>query len=130
MVFDVQYWLTIATFIFGFSGFYFVLGCIFDEERKKSMSVRDRIYKGAYAFLVCASAFLVIDTSEANSKFQKILKSYRVLVLVMCFCGMMNYYIYNAGLISFLMVLGSKHQSPNSEFGRSVLSSRIQADVC
>ena len=30
--------------------------------------------------------------------------SKRLLILVICFCGMLNYYVYNAGLISYLMV--------------------------
>ena len=49
-------------------------------------------------------AFGALDINHANINHAKSYVATRMLILVVCVCGMFNYYIYNAGLISYLMV--------------------------
>ena len=51
------------------------------------------------AVSISLSAFLAIDVNFSN-----LTKSSKILILVICFCGAVNFYVYNAGLTSWLMV--------------------------
>ena len=51
-----------------------------------------------------ARAFACMDMSSTYNLLNKATKSARILIFIVCICGMVNFQVYNAGLISSLMV--------------------------
>jgi hypothetical protein len=72
------------------------------ENRK--LFQRGKISELFGSFVLCLRAFTGLDASDMSNTMANIFSSRRMITLVIFFCGMLNFYVYNAGLISYLMV--------------------------
>ena len=103
-VFDVPYW-TIMWLAFAlFSLFIFCMVPNAGGEMNEKLMQCNRPTKMLQALSSTAKAFSALDVSELMGSNTNRTISRRILALVLCICGMLNFYIYNAGLISSLMV--------------------------
>ena len=101
-VFDYFYWSVLVGFIlllsiFNYFYFYYSSNMVnaYSSENSRNLQLINSVCQSLKAFIA-----LDIDSNIASQSF-KISK--RMLVLVMCFCGALNFYVYNAMLISYLM---------------------------
>ena len=98
-VFNSFYWGILALTILSFATilFFFSLGIKhFTKDRSMTCCMKTMSFLNALG--TTTSAFLILDVNFSNLS-----TSRKILVLVLCMCGMVNFYAYNAGLISSLM---------------------------
>ena len=74
------------------------------SEVDENIMENNRSMKMLRAFSSTAKAFATLDTSELMGNSNNRVISRRILCLVLCICGMLNFYVYNAGLTSSLTV--------------------------
>ena len=103
-VFNGFYWELIAFTIFALATILFS----FSHGEKLltidgSIAHCSKVMKFVNAISTTASAFLALDVNFANFP-----KSRKILVLTICMCGTLNFYVYNAGLTSWLTVQNKK----------------------
>ena len=103
-VFDKTYWLMLITFVVGFSHFLHFLFLYSIQQEKKTMSFVQKVSQYIRFFSLSLRAFAALDVSDSDDDTWFNMNSKRLLVIVICFCGAINFYVYNAGLISYLMV--------------------------
>ena len=103
-VFHVSYWGAFAASYIVCSMFLFSLSLYSNNVENEELKPWMKILKFGEALSTTARAFVTLDVDQLNYARTKTFISSRVLTLVICMCGMLNYYIYNAGLISYLMV--------------------------
>jgi hypothetical protein len=73
-----------------------------DENKKLTIATK-------MEYLVCSltqslKIFATFDIKELNGPSARIAITKRIITLVMYFCAMLNFYVYTAGLISYLMI--------------------------
>ena len=76
------------------------------QEQSEIFSLQKELSNILHAFSLCLGAFGAYDVSDLDdSIFNKTsFASKRIFWIVLCFCGVTNLYVYNAGLISYLMI--------------------------
>ena len=123
-VFHVAYWCALVASFTVCSIFLasFALNSYHNESEK--IRPWTKIMKFGEAFSTTARAFAALGVDHSNYSCTKSFTSSRVLTLVICMCGMLNYYIYNAGLISFLMV--QDYELPINELGDILIKPRYK----
>ena len=103
-VFHVAYWCAIAASFTLCSIFIFSLSLHSNSVENNKNKSWMKILKFGEAFSTTARAFAALDVNQSSYACKQTFISSRVLTLVICTCGTLNFYIYNAGLISSLMV--------------------------
>ena len=98
-VFDSWYWFALSFSMMVFSAFLFSYSIRSTDQNDKEAIQNEKFLQFCDAFGTSVKAFLSLDVNHTRK-----LISSRILLLVMCVCGMINFYVYNAGLISSLMV--------------------------
>ena len=111
----MEYWLMLTSTFAICSIFLFCLYLLADSRNKDDRKtfktlVASNLLSGCAASTL---AFGTLDINHAKYIPTKSSNSLRLLTLVVCFCGMMNFCIYNAGLISCLMA--HKYEIPINE---------------
>ena len=74
------------------------------SNKAQKISRTKELSKLMFGLSQCLRAFAAIDVGSDGYENDRYFKSKRLLILVMCFCGVLNLYVYNAGLISYLMI--------------------------
>ena len=101
-VLSISYWNVI-----GFSLIIFTMSLSYYSMKISNIqhltNVGMVLSKMIVCFCTAAKAFLALDVTNTAARV-----SNRMLLIVMCMCGVLNYYVYNAGLISNLMVENSE----------------------
>ena len=111
-VFNPYYWFALVSVLSTCSLFLILLFTYFDTRIKLSgtcfkETLRRNIFSGV---ATTSLAFGVLDMGHARSVSHTSASSIRLMSLIICFSGALNYYVYNAGLISYLMVY--KYEPP------------------
>ena len=101
-VLSISYWnvIGVSLIIFTMSLSYYSIVISNTKDLAKVGMVLPKIL---ICFCTASKAFLALDVSNTTARI-----SNRILLVVMCMCGVLNYYVYNAGLISNLMVENSE----------------------
>ena len=104
-VFDIGYWVTLILALFGSSLILMIGFTVATGHRPDITPIKKGLFQN---FLSGLSATLLgmaaQDVYLAYNISSNTFKSIRMLLLATCFFGMINYYVYNGALISFLMV--------------------------
>ena len=103
-VFDVVYWCCIITSILAFTIFLYLISLFSIHPKYETFTKTKAMNRFLVGMSQCLRAFVALDTSEDDNYSGRLFRSKRLVMLVMCFCGILNLYVYNAGLISYLMV--------------------------
>ena len=114
-VFDMFYWYAILTSILAFTAFcYIILFLSRRHKYPKSSMGNELLYvlEGISLSFRVFAGFDVVDNKNPNERY---FLSKRLLIFVMCSCGILNLYVYNAGLISYLMI--QNYKMPISDLG-------------
>jgi len=104
IVFDVSYWAILWISFVVFSLCIFCMVANTASEVDEGFVKNNRPMKMLQALSSTAKAFATLDVSELMGNNNNRVISRRILTLVLCICGMLNFYVYNAGLISSLTV--------------------------
>ena len=105
-VFDSSYWFVLGFFLILCSAVLFSFSLYSKNPSNNALNTLGmRILQFCEAFCTSVKAFLALDVLALDALDQtRVLISSRILVLVIGTCGMLNFYVYNAGLISSLMM--------------------------
>ena len=107
-VFDRTYWLIIIIFLVLISIVCLMFFCVIDKISFKSsdcqVSCSDLLLQFTSGLSMVFLGLGCLDVSIGAHRNMTILNSLRILFLVICLFGAMNYYIYNSGLISLLTI--------------------------
>lgn len=112
-VFDDYYWCVLALFVSLFtviSYFYLTSSRITKSDNTSNILQNSNIIHSLWQSV---KAFIALDVNEPNVIPEKVKTSRRMMLLVMSFCGVLNFYVYNAMLISYLMA--QKYETPIHE---------------
>ena len=114
--FDDYYWCVLALFISLFtviSYFYFISSRTTKSDNASYILQNSNVIHSLWQSV---KAFIALGVNELNVVPEKVKTSRRMMLLVMSFCGVLNFYVYNAMLISYLMA--QKYETPiNSDLG-------------
>ena len=100
-VFDTIYWAMLIIFVILFT--IFLLLRSKKSEAPKITGFEEMSHCIGH-FSQSLRAFVALDVTNLTDPLSTRIHSKRILILVICFCGAVNFYVYNAGLISYLMV--------------------------
>ena len=103
-VFDMFYWYAILTTILAFTAISYIILLLSRRHKYPKSSMGNElldVLEGISLSVRVFAGFDVVDNKNPNERY---FRSKRLLILVMCFCGILNLYVYNAGLISYLMI--------------------------
>ena len=112
-VFDDYYWCVLASFISLFtviSYFYITSSRTTKSDNPSNILQNSNVIHSLWQSV---KAFIALDVNEPNVIPEKVKTSRRMMLLVMSFCGVLNFYVYNAMLISYLMA--QKYETPIHE---------------
>ena len=103
-VLDLNYWIAMIV------SFIFCVACIFisnlvnENFDNSKIKIWPRFSMFGISIASVARAFACMDVNSTCNLLTRGTKSARILIFIVCICGMVNYQVYNAGLISSLMV--------------------------
>ena len=103
-VLDLNYWIAMIV------SFIFCVACIFisnlvnENFDISKIEIWPRFSMFGISIASVARAFACMDVNSTYNILTRGTKSARILIFIVCICGMVNYQVYNAGLISSLMV--------------------------
>ena len=103
-VFHVTYWWAMAAVLILFSVYLYFLPLHTINSAQETNSVWVVIVKLCNVFSITARAFMTLEVEHQTTVSTRIFITRRMLTLIICTFGMLNFYVYNAGLISSLMV--------------------------
>ena len=106
-VFDYNYWITLAMAVL------FCILCLFLVSIIPCVSSSDKrmfacIFTIKNSIALTCRAMVTYDIDDIQETPKRALRSNHFVILIICLFGMSNYYIYNGGLISTLMVQNYK----------------------
>ena len=102
-VFDRAYWCVMVTCIFLVTCFHYFLAFRSNYFDSKNLTTHEEIPNFFGSLSQCVRAFVALDVNNLYNTISVECISKRMFTLVMCGCGMLNFYVYNSGLISYLM---------------------------
>jgi hypothetical protein len=103
-VFSQVYWLTVCAFISCFTVCLYVLAIFSTTDEDEKLTVAMKIEYLVRSITQCLRIFVMLDIKKLNDTSSRVPNAKRIFTLVMYFCGMLNFYVYTAGLISYLMI--------------------------
>ena len=114
-VFDVFYWCSIIATILAITISLYFISFLSRHQKPLSLLKRKETASIVYELSQCLKAFAARDVIENDDSNDRFFLSKRSVMLIMCLCGISNLYVYNAGLISYLMT--EKYEIPINELG-------------
>ena len=115
-VLDKGYWCTIVVFILILTILLYCIPLSSKHVEKETFSFQRLASKMLLSFSQCLRAFGGLDVNDSDEfDLNNSSRSKRILVIVLCLCGITNLYVYNAGLISHLML--QRYETPIKELG-------------
>ena len=103
-VFDFVYWYVILAFMT-----VFIVLLITVSYHSKEEKIQSKIVNARNAVSTTVLAFVAFDVPGASDWNSREYNSRRILLLAICLCGAINFYAYNAGLISYLIAEHHEH---------------------
>ena len=73
-------------------------------EERMTQTISSKLQSLISSLSKCLRIFVAYDINEIRDPSSRVPNTKMILILVMSFCGMLTFYVYTAGLISYLMV--------------------------
>jgi hypothetical protein len=103
-VFNKVYWLTVCAFISCFTVCLYAFKIYSHTDECKTLTIPTKMEYLIHSLTQCLRIFVAFDVKDLNDTSSRLPHTKKILTLVMYFCGMLNFHVYTAGLISYLMV--------------------------